>query len=59
MECNYEWFDELRRALEQGLKTIKQDAEHLVQRRAENERQRDHEKKIALGEASEALDRAI
>ena len=59
MECNYEWFDELRRALEQGLKTIKQDAEHLVQSRAENERQRDHEKKIALGEASEALDRAI
>ena len=31
----------------------------MVQRRAENERQRDHEKKIALGEASEALDRAI
>ena len=59
MECNYEGVDELRRELEQGLKTIKQEAEHLVQRRAENERQRDHEKKIASGEASLALDRAI
>ena len=58
MECNYEGVDELRRELEQGLKTIKQEAEHLVQRRAENERQRDHEKKIASGEASLALDRA-
>ena len=59
VECNYEGVDELRRDLEQGLKTIKQEAEHLVQRRAENEFQRDHEKKIASGEASEALDRAI
>ena len=41
MECKYEGVDELRRELEQGLKTIKQEAEHLVQRRAENERQRD------------------
>ena len=32
MECNYEGVDELRRELKQGLKTIKQVAEHLVQR---------------------------
>ena len=38
MECNYEGVDELQRELEQGLKTIKQEAEQLVQRRAENER---------------------
>ena len=50
---NAEGVDELRRELEQGLKTIKQEAEHLVQRRAENERQRDNEKKIASGEASD------
>ena len=59
MECNYEGVDELRRELEQGLKTIKQEAEHLVQRRAENEFKRDHEKKIASGEASKAFDIAI
>ena len=47
MECNYEGVDELRRDLEQGLKTIKQEAEHLVQRRAENERQRENEKKMS------------
>ena len=57
MECNYEGVEELRRELEQGLKTTKQEAEHPVQRR-EDERQRDHEKKIASGEASLALDRA-
>ena len=32
MEYNYEGVDDLRRELEQGLKTIKQEAEHLVQR---------------------------
>ena len=52
MECNYEGVDELLRELEQ-------EAEHPVQRRAENERQREHEEKIVCGEASEALDRAI
>ena len=52
MECNYEGVDELLRELEQ-------EAEHPVQRRAENERQRKHGEQSVCGEASEALDRAI
>ena len=42
MECNYEGVDELLRELEQ-------EAEHPVQRRAENERHRDYEKKSSTG----------
>ena len=45
MECNYEGVDELQRELEQGLKTIKQEAEHLVPRSAENGRLKETMKK--------------